>query len=96
LPYALASDGNVSIEAQLSDMTRAEFDAKATTLLMDQPLEGVSEAAFQRATGIVGLPGISILVFEGGRGVTVTITAEGDAASQLEAAIDIAEAALAS
>jgi hypothetical protein len=44
----------------------------------------------------VGLPGISILVFGGGRGVTVTITAEGDAASQLEAAIDIAEAALAS
>jgi hypothetical protein len=94
--YALASDDNVSVEAQLSDMTRAEFDAKATTLLMDQPLDGVGEAAFQRATGIVGLPGISILVFGGGRGVNVTITAEGDAADQLAAAIAIAEAALAS
>ena len=94
--YALASDDNVSVEAQLSDMSRAEFDAKVTTLLMDQPLDGVGEVAFQRATGIVGLPGISILVFGGGRGVNVTITAEGDAASQLAAAIDIAEAALAS
>jgi hypothetical protein len=94
--YALAGDDNVNVEAQLSEMTRAEFDAKATTLLMDQPLDGVGEAAFQRATGIVGLPGISIFVFGAGRGVSVAITAEGDAADQLAAAIDIAEAALAS
>jgi hypothetical protein len=94
--YALASDDNVNVEAQLSDMTRAEFDAKATTLLMDQPLANVGEAAFQRATGIVGLPGTSIFVFDGGRGVTVAITADGDAATQLAAAIAIAEAALAS
>ena len=94
--YALASDDNVSVEAQLSDMTQAEFEEKATTLLMDQPLDGVGEAAFQRATGIMGLPGTSILVFAGGRGVDVAITAEGDAAAQLAAAIAIAEAALAS
>jgi len=94
--YALASDDNVNVEAQLSDMNRDEFDAKATTLLMDEPLDGVGEAAFQRATGIVGLPGTSILVFGGGRGVSVAITAEGDAAAQLAAAIVIAEAALAS
>ena len=94
--YALASDDNVSVEAQLSDMTQAEFEAKATTLLMDEPLAGVGEAAFQRATGIMGLPGTSILVFAGGRGVDVAITAEGDAATQLAAAIVIAEAALAS
>ena len=94
--YALASDDNVNVEAQLSDMTRAEFDTKATNLLMDQPLDGVGEAAFQRATGIVGLPGMSILVFGGGRGVTVSITAEGDADAQLAAAIAIAQAALAS
>ena len=92
--YALASDDNVNVEAQLSDMTREEADAMAVTLLMDQPLAGVGEAAFQRATGIVGLPGTSILVFGGGRGVTVAITAEGDAAAQLAAAIVIAEAAL--
>ena len=94
--YALASDDNVNVEAQLSDATRAEFDERATTLLMDEPLDGVGEAAFQRATGIVGLPGTSIFVFGGGRGVTVSITAEGDAAAQLAAAIVIAEAALAS
>ena len=94
--YALAGDANVNVEAQLKEMTRAEFEASATTLLMDQALEDVGEAGFQRATGIVGLPGRSILVFGGGRGVTVTITAEGDAAAQIAAAIDIAEAALGS
>jgi hypothetical protein len=94
--YALAADDRVTVEAQLKEMTREEFDRQATTLLMDQPLDGVGEAAFQRATGILGLPGTSILVFGGGRGVNVTITAEGDAASQLAAAIDIAEAALGS
>lgn len=94
--YALADDDNVNVEAQLSDMTRAEFDSKATTLLMEDPLSGVGEAAFQRPTGIMGLPGMSILVFGGGRGVSVAITGEGDVAAQLAAAIDIAEAALAS
>jgi hypothetical protein len=94
--YALAADDGVTVEAQLKEMTQAEFEQKATVLLMEDPLEGVGEAAFQRATGILGLPGISILVFGGGRGVNVTITAEGDAASQLAAAIDIAEAALGS
>jgi hypothetical protein len=94
--YALASDDNVSVEAQLSEMARADFDATATTLLMDQPLDGVGEAAFQRATGIMGLPGTAILVFGGGRSVNVTITGEGEAADQLAAAIVIAEAALGS
>jgi hypothetical protein len=63
---------------------------------MTEALEGVGEAAYQKPNGIMGLPGTTILVFGGGRGVTVSITAEGDAAAQLEAAIDIAEAALAS
>ena len=94
--FALATDANVNVEAQLKEMTREEFDAQATTLQMTEPLEGVGEAAFQRATGIVGLPGTSVFVFGGGRGVTVSITAEGDAATQLAAAITIAEAALAS
>jgi hypothetical protein len=94
--YALAADANVSVEAQLKEMTREEFGALATTLQMTEPLEGTGEAAFQRATGIMGLPGTSILVFGGGRGVTVSITAEGDAATQLAAAIAIAKVALAS
>lgn len=94
--YALAADANVNVEAQLKEMTREEFAAQATTLQMTEPLTGAGEAAFQRATGIVGLPGTSIFVFGGGRGVTVSITAEGDAATQLAAAIAIAEAALAS
>ena len=94
--YALAADANINVEAQLKEMSRDEFEAQATTLQMTEPLTGTGEAAFQRATGIMGLPGTSIFVFGGGRGVTVAITGEGDAAAQLAAAIDIAEAALAS
>lgn len=94
--YALAADENVNVEAQLKEMTQAEFEATATQLEMSEPLEGVGEAAYQKANGIMGLPGTTIFVFGGGRGVSVAITAEGDAAAQLAAAIDIAEAALAS
>jgi hypothetical protein len=94
--YALASDDNVSVEAQLKEMTQAEFETTATQLEMTTPLEGVGEAAYQKPNGIMGLPGTTIFVFGGGRGVNVAITAEGDAAAQLAAAIDIAEAALAS
>jgi hypothetical protein len=84
------------VEAQLKEMTEAGFEETATALSMTEPLAGVGEAAYQKPNGILGLPGTTILVFGGGRGVTVAITAEGDAATQLEVAIDIAEAALAS
>jgi hypothetical protein len=94
--YALAADDNVNVEAQLSDMTEAQFEETATALTMTESLEGVGDAAYQKANGIMGLPGTSILVRGGGRGVTVVITGEGDAADQLAAAIAIAEAALAS
>lgn len=93
--YALAADENVNVEAQLKEMTQAEFEATATQLEMSEPLEGVGEKAYQKPNGIMGLPGTTIFVFGGGRGVSVAITAEGDAADQLAAAIDIAEAALA-
>ena len=94
--YALAADENVNVEAQLKEMTEAEFEATATQLEMSEPLEGVGEKAYQKPNGIMGLPGTTIFVFGGGRGVSVAITAEGDADTQLAAAIAIAEAALAS
>ena len=94
--YALAADDNVNVEAQLSDMTEAQFEETATALSMTEPLDGVGDAAYQKANGIMGLPGTSVLVLGGSRGVTVVITGEGDAAGQLAAAIAIAEAALAS
>ena len=86
----------MNVEAQLKEMTAAEFEETATALSMSEPLEGVGDATYQKANGIIGLPGTTILVFGGGRGVTVSITGEGDAADQLAAAIVIAEAALAS
>jgi len=94
--YALASDANVNVEAQLKEMTLQEFEALAVTLTMDQPLEGVGEAAVQRSSSIMGLPGVAIAAWAGGRGVTVSINGEGDATTQLAAATAIAVAALAS
>jgi hypothetical protein len=94
--YALAADANVNYEAQLKEMTLAEFEETETALSMTEPLDGVGEAAYQKANGIMGLPGTTIFVFGGGRGVTVSITGEGDAGDQLAAAIVIAQAALAS
>jgi hypothetical protein len=94
--YALAADANVNVEVQLNEMTREGLEALAVTLLMDQPLDGVGEVAFQRASSIMGLPGVSIAAWADGRGVTVSINGEGDPAAQLAAASAIAEAALAS
>jgi len=94
--YPLASDANVNVEAQLKDMTREEFDALVVTLGMDQPLEGIGEAASQRSSSIMGLPGVAIAAWADSKGVTVSINGEGDAAAQLAAASAIAEAALAS
>lgn len=93
--YALASDANVNVEAQLKEMTREEFDALVVTLGIDQPLEGIGEAASQRSSSIMGLPGVAIAAWADGKGVTVSINGEGDSAAQLAAAIAIAEAALA-
>lgn len=94
--HSLAADEKVHVEAQLKEMTRADFDAQATAAGMDQVLDAVGEAAFQRPSGMVGLPGTTIYAFGGGRQVTVVITSEGDADAQLAAAIVIAEAALGS
>ena len=94
--YALAADDNVNVEAQLKEMTRAEFDQLATTLAMEQSLDGVGEIAFKHPGSLLGGAGFAIAAFGGGRGVTVVINGEGDADGQLAAAIVIAEAALAS
>ena len=67
--YALAADANVNVEAQLNEMTRDELEALAAQLLMDQPLDGVGEVAFQRPSSIMGTAGISVGAWADGRGV---------------------------
>ncbi|MEX0710337.1 MAG: hypothetical protein WD116_03935 [Chloroflexota bacterium] len=96
--YALAADANFNVETQLNEMTREDLEALAARLLMDQPLSGVGEVAFQRASSIMGLAGVSVAAWADGRGVTVSINASdgADAAALLDAASAIAEAALAS
>ena len=80
--------------AQLKEMPRTEFDALAETLGLSEPLTGVGEAAFQRDSSIMGLPGITVLAWNGTSGVSVTINRDGDQAEMLAAAKAIAESAL--
>jgi len=95
--YSAADNANVNVEAQLKEMSRAEFDALAATLGMTETLDGVDEAAYQLDHSTMGGAGASVAAFEGGRGVTVVLNGEGgDADAQLAGAIAIAKAALAS
>jgi hypothetical protein len=94
--YSSAADAKVNVEAQLKDMTRAEFDRLAGILGMTEPLAGVGEAAFQLGRSTLGGPGASVAAFGGGRGVTVIINGQGDPGAQIAAAAAIAAAALAS
>ena len=94
--YSAADDANINVEAQLKEMTRAEFEALAATLGMTETLPGVGEAAFKLDRSTMGGAGASVAAFEGGRGVTVVLNGEGDAGAQLAAVIAIAKAALAS
>ena len=93
--YAAADDANVTVEAQLKDMTRVEFDALSETLSVTTPLAGVGEAAYQLDRSIMGVPGATVLAWSGGRGVSVSINNAGDQPQLLAAAIAIATKVLA-
>jgi hypothetical protein len=94
--YSAADDANVNVEAQLKEMTRAEFDALATTLGMTEAVSGVGEVAYKLDHSLMGGAGVAVAAFAAGRGVTVALNGEGDADAQLAGAIAIAKAALAS
>lgn len=89
-----ATDGNVNVEAQLKDMSRAEFGELAGTLGMTEPLDDIGEAAFQLERSTMGGAGASVAAFTDGRGVTVILNGEGDPATQVAALAAIARAAL--
>jgi hypothetical protein len=93
--YSAAADANHNVEAQLKDMTRAEFDALAETLQMAEELPNVAVAAYKLDRSLMGGTGAVVLAFAGNRGVTVVIQDDGDQAEMLEAAKNIALAALA-
>jgi len=94
--YASAADANLNVEAQLKEMTSAEFDALVAILGLTDPLAGVGEAAFTIDHSTMGGAGASVAAFGGGRGVTVILNGDGDSSAQLLAVAAIAEAALAS
>lgn len=92
--YSAANDGNTNVEAQLKNMTRAEFEPLSDTLHATTALPGVGELAFSRATSILGIPGAAVTAWSGGCGVTVSINRAGDPAQLLAAAQAIAAAVL--
>jgi hypothetical protein len=63
---------------------------------MQGALSDLAEAAYQRPSGSVGAPGLTVIAYGGGRGVVIVITGQGDPDAQLDAADVIAEAVLAS
>ena len=93
--YAATANANHNVEAQLKDMTRAEFDDLAETLHVEEELSTVGEAAYKLEGSLIGGTGAFVLVFAGNRGVSVNINDDGDQAAMNQAAIDIALAALA-
>jgi hypothetical protein len=93
--YAAAGNANVNVEAQLKDMTRAEFEALATTLGATTSVSGIGEVAFSRPdSSIMGGSGVAIAAWSNGRGVTVSINRAGEQSLMLAAAQAIAAAAL--
>jgi hypothetical protein len=94
--YALAADARATVEVQIEPMTAPDFARLANAMAMDEQVDDLAEAAFKRHTGRDGLPGITVIAFGGGRCVTITITGEGDAELQFDAADVTAEAVLVS
>jgi hypothetical protein len=88
--YAAADDPNSNVEAQLKDMTKAEFEQEAQRLSVTEPLAGVGEAAYQLNRSTMGGPGASLIAWANGRRVTVLINNDGDQAALSAAAQAIA------
>jgi hypothetical protein len=77
-------------------MTEAEFDALTETIDTTEPVSGAGAKAFKRDTSITGDVGVTLAAWSDGQGVTVTIyNPNGQQAQMLDAAIAIAQAALA-
>jgi hypothetical protein len=94
--YAAAANPQSNVEAQLKEMTRDEFEALAETLGVNDPLAGVGEAAYMLNAGTVGGPGLTVLAWADGRGVTVVINDAETDLNTVGAAAGIAAAALSS
>ena len=92
--YKAAADGNTNVEAQLKDMTQAEFETLADTLGATTPIQGVGSVAFGRSTSIMGIPGAAVAAWSNGRGVTVSINREGADQAVMDAAAQAIAAAV--
>jgi len=91
-----AADNSANVEAQLKPMTEAEFDALAESIDTTEPVSAAGIKALKRDTSITGDVGITVAAWSDGQGVTVTIyNPTGQQAQMLQAALAIAQAALA-
>lgn len=93
--YAAADDDNSTVEAQLKDMTRAEFDQSVEFFGVTEPVDGVGEVAYQLERSTMGGAGAFVLAFANGRRVSVLINNDGDQAAMNAAAQQIAVKVLA-
>lgn len=93
--YALAGNANFNVDAQLKDMTRAEFDQSAQSFGVTEPLAGVGDVAYQLDHSTMGGPGAFVMAWENNRRVTVLINSDGEQAQMIAAAGAIATKVLA-
>ena len=95
--YSLSGAAGTNVEAQLNQMTRAQFEQLAQTLGATTAVPGVGEAAFSRGSSSMGGGGSTVVAWSNGRGVTVVLNREGADQLVMDAAAKaIATAALAS
>lgn len=92
--YAAADDDNATVEAQLKDMTRAEFDQSVEFFSLTESLDGVGDVAYKLGRSTMGVPGAFVMAWANGRRVTVLINSDGEQAALLAAASAIATKAL--
>jgi hypothetical protein len=95
--YSLTGAAGTNVEAQLNQMTRAQFEQLATAAGATVALPGIGEVAFRGDTASMGGSGSRVAAWSNGRGVTVILNRQGaDQAILDAAAAAIATAALAS
>jgi len=93
--YAAADGGNSNADAQLKDMTRAEFDESVEFFGVTEEVDGVGEVAYLLERSTMGVAGAFVLAWANGRRVTVLINNDGDQGAMNAAASAIASKVLA-
>ena len=88
--FPAAGDAATNVEAQVDEMSEAEFRSLAEQIGVTEPLPGVGTAAFSLDGAYTGIPGASVMAWDDGVGATILIERDGDQAEMTAAATALA------